>query len=73
MTTYTYQGNGEYLPGIPARDLTERDVARLSADQVDSLKTKGADGKQLYIVKTSGEPEPAPKPKGKGDATPATD
>ena len=62
MTTYTYQGNGAYLPGIPARDLDERDVARLSEAQIDSLKTKGADGKQLYVKKSA--------PKG-DDAKPA--
>lgn len=72
MTTYTYQGKGEYLPGIPARDLTERDVAGLSDAQIERLKTKGANGKQLYLKKS--DPKPAsPAPKGKGDAEPATD
>lgn len=64
MTTYTYQGRGESLPGIPARNLTERDVARLTDEQIASLKTKGADGKQLYVRKSAA--------KGEGDA-PAPD
>lgn len=65
MTTYTYQGNGDHFPGIPARDLTERDVARLTEEQVASLKAKGPDGKQVYVK--SGETKAT-----KGDA-PATD
>jgi hypothetical protein len=66
MTTYSYQGGG-YLPGIPARDLTERDVARLTDEQIESLKTKGTDGKQLYTVKSSGD---AAKKPVKTDAKP---
>ena len=65
MTTYRYQGKGAYLAGIPARDLTERDVARLTEEQVEALKTKGPDGKQLYVK--SGDTKAT-----KGDA-PATD
>lgn len=48
MATYTYQGKGEYIAGIPARDLTERDVDRLSPAQVALLGMKGSDGKPLY-------------------------
>ena len=32
-TAYRYTGAGEFLPGIPARDLTEDDVAALSDEQ----------------------------------------
>lgn len=53
MTTYQYQGEGETLPGIPARNLTERDVARLTDEQVDALKTKGSNGKQLYVKRSA--------------------
>ncbi len=68
-TTYYYNGRRtpagnpmETLQGVPARDLDEADVARLSDDQVDSLATKGADGNQLYT-----KSKPASKP-AKGSA-----
>ena len=74
MTTYEYQGKrGEFFPGIPARDLAERDVARLSRDQLKAIDTaKGLDGKPLYVKKSEGAKDqkgagdgkqPAPKPK----------
>ena len=65
MTTYQYQGTrGEFISGIPARDLTERDVARLSDEQLEQLTTKGSDGKQLYTKKSA----PKGDSDGKADA-----
>lgn len=59
MTTYQYQGNGAFIPGIPARHLSEADVAKLTDEQVEALRTKH-DGKQLYTKRSA--------PKGEGDA-----
>lgn len=66
MTTYTYQGNGDHFPGIPARDLTERDVARLGKEQVTLVEKSG-------LYEKHDDKTPSKAPKGKGDATPATD
>ena len=68
MTTYQYQGKrGEFFRGIPARDLSERDVARLSKEQVKTIETaKGLDGQPLYVKKS--EPKKQDDQKGqKGD------
>jgi hypothetical protein len=37
-TSYQYVGSGEYLSGIPARDLTSADVDALSDEQRDALQ-----------------------------------
>ncbi len=74
--TYYYNGPRnaagratEALAGIPARDLTERDVARLSDAQVKTLSTRGSTGRQLY-TKTPPSGTDTPKPaKDSGDAT----
>lgn len=59
MTRYEYQGRGAFIPGIPARNLSEADVDRLTDEQVAQLATKH-DGKQLYTKRSA--------PKGEGDA-----
>ena len=59
MTTYQYQGKGASIAGIPARNLTEKDVARLTDEQVASLTETKHDGKQLYTKRS--EPKPAEK------------
>jgi hypothetical protein len=38
---YRYTGGGDNLPGIPARDLTDEDVARLSDADKKSLIPSG--------------------------------
>lgn len=50
MILYRYTGRG-WLPGIPARDLDEADMAQLATDQRIAVTTSG-----LY------EPVPGPGP-----------
>ena len=38
---YTYEGNGDFLLGVPARDLTAADVARLDIDTKAALEKSG--------------------------------
>lgn len=60
-TIYTYQGRGEWITGIPARDLTEGDWAALSEGQHEAvMTTPTADGtgRPLYA------PTPSPRPVG---------
>jgi len=33
---YRYVGNGDHLPGIPARDLTAEDLATLPQDEIEA-------------------------------------
>lgn len=68
MTTYRYQGNGAFVPGIPARDLDEAAVAGLSDAQRDAVQTvKGPDGKRLYVKASAPKKAAAPK-QADGDA-----
>jgi hypothetical protein len=36
-----YIGNGDFVAGIPARDLTDEEVAQLAPEQVDDLVMRG--------------------------------
>ena len=36
---YTYQGRGEYIPGIPARDLSQADLDNLSEAQRTTVES----------------------------------
>lgn len=53
--------------GVPARDLTERDIARLSDEQLAEITAKQADGTPpLYVDATPRKPaDKAPAEKGK--------
>lgn len=68
MTSYRYQGNGrDYIAGVSRRNLSEADVARLTDDQLEAVRTvKGTDGKRLYVVDSSGKGK-----KAEGDAAEA--
>ena len=39
---YTYQGAGAFLPGVPARDLTDADIAALPAALATDVQTNAA-------------------------------
>lgn len=60
---YRYRGAGEYVPGIPARDLTEADIAALTPAQLAELaEAVKADGTgPLYTSVVSLKAEIAPK------------
>ena len=53
---------GDFLQGIPKRDLTASDVARLSPLQLYNATVSGPSGKPMYTA------VPAPKPEKGGDA-----
>lgn len=45
--TATYIGNGDWIPGVPARDLSEEEYAR----HKDAIReNEAATGKALYVV-----------------------
>lgn len=68
MTTYHFQGKrSEFFPGIPARDLTERDIQRLDAAQVRTVETaKGPDGTPMWAKQTTRKAEDTKGQKGDG-------
>ena len=81
---WIYQGKGEFLDGIPARDLTAADVARLSLDQVAAVESsrlyRRAPKRAMGTARNEGAEEPAVEPvkdEGAGatskGATPARD
>lgn len=39
--TYKYVGNGDYLFGVPARDLTKDEFDALNDEQKDAVKKSG--------------------------------
>lgn len=43
QTTYHYVGNGSFIAGIPARDLSAADVAAFDAVAIESIESS-----QLY-------------------------
>ena len=53
MPKYKYLGNGEFLPGIPARDLSEDEVGEIGEDVLGKRP-------DLY-QKEKGSYKPAPK------------
>lgn len=40
-TAYKYVGDGTYLPGVPARDLSKDEFDALSDEQKETLKQSG--------------------------------
>lgn len=55
-----YQGDGEYLQGIPARDLSDDEYAALTTEQKRAVRTaRRSDGKPLYDVRSDAPARPA--------------
>ena len=66
---YRYVGDGQYLPGIPARDLTDEDVAALddarraevaAAAIYEAAKASGAAKQAAASVQPDGSEEGSP-------------
>lgn len=55
---YTYKGNGEFFPGIPARDLDDKDLSAEQKAIVEKSKLYGT---------TKEQPNGASKPQDEGD------
>jgi hypothetical protein len=45
---YTPVNDGDYILGVPARDLTERDMRRIEPVHLHQMTVPGASGKALY-------------------------
>lgn len=58
---FTPANEGDFLQGIPQRDLTEADVANLAPLQLFHATVAGPSGKPMYTA------VPAPKPEKGGD------
>lgn len=48
VLTYTPANPGDYIAGVPARDLTERDVRRIEPGQLHAMTVPGAAGTAMY-------------------------
>jgi len=57
--------HGEFFVGVPRRNLTERDIARLSDEQLADITAENpATGKALYVApKAKPEQKPKAEPK----------
>lgn len=64
---YKYVGNGGYISGVPARDLTAVDLSQFTTSQKQAVKTSG-----LYAEIPQGEariPQPVATPRRKKEKT----
>ena len=53
---------GDSFPEVPARDLDEADIARLSEAQIKNITGDVATVGPLYVAPEDDKPEPAPEP-----------
>jgi hypothetical protein len=60
----TYRGDGRFYPGVPARDLTAEDVARLKPDAIAAMQAdmKLGDESVYAIEDPSAIPAPPEEP-----------
>lgn len=52
---------GDSFPGVPARDLDEADIAKLTEAEVKNITGDVATVGPLYVVPEDDRPEPAPE------------
>ena len=48
VLSYTPVNDGDFIAGVPRRDLTERDLKRIEPVQLHAMTVPGASGKPLY-------------------------
>ena len=48
VLSYTPVNDGDYIAGVPRRDLTARDLQRIEPVQLHAMTVPGASGKPLY-------------------------
>jgi len=64
---YKFKGaEGEFLMGVPAHDLSDDDVAALTAEQKDILDGHMKTDKPIYELVADAEQDAAPPAKAKG-------
>ena len=48
VLSYTPVNDGDFIAGVPRRDLTARDLQRIEPVQLHAMTVPGASGKPLY-------------------------
>jgi hypothetical protein len=53
MVRFKYIGDGGYLPGIPARDLTDEDLDAMTADEKKAVRDNAKHGPGVALFEAT--------------------